>query len=153
MLLINSGNIIRIDLFMKKKLYKFISVIFWTWYSKHGFSVLIVYGNKLHILCIAEFIGVLLLFLSVINFLHSLLENRNDGVRYLPLHFFLLDSDLMNFLCFPEVPEVPYGLRVLDKSGRSVQLSWAAPYDGNSPIKRYLIEYKISRGESSCSTW
>jgi hypothetical protein len=49
--------------------------------------------------------------------------------------------------CFPEVPEVPYGLRVLDKSGRSVQLSWAAPYDGNSPIKRYLIEYKISRGE------
>ncbi|XP_068990774.1 Down syndrome cell adhesion molecule 1 isoform X2 [Neodiprion pinetum] len=45
-----------------------------------------------------------------------------------------------------EVPEVPYGLKVLDKSGRSVQLSWAAPYDGNSPIKRYLIEYKISKG-------
>ncbi|RZF38602.1 hypothetical protein LSTR_LSTR010935 [Laodelphax striatellus] len=45
-----------------------------------------------------------------------------------------------------EVPEVPYGLKVLDKSGRTVQLSWAAPYDGNSPIKRYLIEYKISKG-------
>ncbi|XP_023247278.1 Down syndrome cell adhesion molecule-like protein Dscam2 [Copidosoma floridanum] len=45
-----------------------------------------------------------------------------------------------------EVPEVPYGLKVLDKSGRSVQLSWAAPYDGNSPIKRYMIEYKISKG-------
>ncbi|XP_020284795.1 Down syndrome cell adhesion molecule-like protein Dscam2 isoform X24 [Pseudomyrmex gracilis] len=45
-----------------------------------------------------------------------------------------------------EVPEVPYGLKVLDKSGRSVQLSWAAPYDGNSPIKRYTIEYKISKG-------
>ncbi|XP_076390042.1 Down syndrome cell adhesion molecule 1 isoform X19 [Megachile rotundata] len=45
-----------------------------------------------------------------------------------------------------EVPEVPYGLKVLDKSGRSVQLSWAAPYDGNSPIKRYIIEYKISKG-------
>nr|XP_033188136.1 Down syndrome cell adhesion molecule-like protein Dscam2 isoform X34 [Bombus vancouverensis nearcticus] len=45
-----------------------------------------------------------------------------------------------------EVPEVPYGLKVLDKSGRSVQLSWAAPYDGNSPIKRYVIEYKISKG-------
>jgi len=55
----------------------------------------------------------------------------------------------MNYVS-PEVPEVPYGLRVLDKSGRSVQLSWAAPYDGNSPIKRYLIEYKISRGELSC---
>ncbi|XP_076173903.1 Down syndrome cell adhesion molecule 1 isoform X40 [Ptiloglossa arizonensis] len=45
-----------------------------------------------------------------------------------------------------EVPEVPYGLKVLDKSGRSVQLSWAAPYDGNSPMKRYVIEYKISKG-------
>ena len=49
-------------------------------------------------------------------------------------------------LHFAEVPEVPYGLKVLDKSGRSVQLSWAAPYDGNSPIKRYVIEYKISKG-------
>ncbi|XP_063975857.1 cell adhesion molecule Dscam1 isoform X2 [Diachasmimorpha longicaudata] len=45
-----------------------------------------------------------------------------------------------------EVPEVPYGLKVLDKSGRSVQLSWAAPYHGNSPIKRYIIEYKMSKG-------
>lgn len=27
-----------------------------------------------------------------------------------------------------------------------MQLSWAAPYDGNSPIKRYTIEYKISKG-------
>lgn len=35
---------------------------------------------------------------------------------------------------------------MLDKSGRSVQLSWAAPYDGKSPIKRYVIEYKVSKG-------
>jgi predicted DNA-binding ArsR family transcriptional regulator len=44
------------------------------------------------------------------------------------------------------VPEVPYDLKVLDKSGRSVQLSWEAPYDGNSPIKKYSLEYKISKG-------
>lgn len=44
-----------------------------------------------------------------------------------------------------EVPEVPYALKVLDKSGRSVQLSWVAPYDGNSPITRYMIEYKPSK--------
>jgi len=57
-------------------------------------------------------------------------------------------SILSSNLCylFIEVPEIPYGLKVLDKSGRSVQLSWAAPYDGNSPIKRYVIEYKISKG-------
>lgn len=53
----------------------------------------------------------------------------------------------MQFFQFStEVPEVPYGLKVLDKSGRSVQLSWAAPYDGNSPITRYVIEYKMSKG-------
>ncbi|KAI4460599.1 basigin related [Holotrichia oblita] len=48
-------------------------------------------------------------------------------------------------LIVQEVPEVPYGLKVLDKSGRSVQLSWVAPYDGNSPIVRYQIEYKPSK--------
>lgn len=41
-------------------------------------------------------------------------------------------------LIVQEVPEVPYGLKVLDKTGRSVQLSWVAPYDGNSPIKKYF---------------
>lgn len=45
-----------------------------------------------------------------------------------------------------EVPEMPYALKVLDKSGRTVQLSWAKPYDGNSPLKRYIIEFKRARG-------
>ncbi|XP_034229993.1 Down syndrome cell adhesion molecule-like protein Dscam2 isoform X12 [Thrips palmi] len=49
-------------------------------------------------------------------------------------------------LIVQENPEAPYGLKVLDKSGRSVQLSWAAPYDGNSAIKHYLIEHKVSKG-------
>lgn len=49
-------------------------------------------------------------------------------------------------LIIQEVPEMPYGLKVLDKSGRTVQISWAKPYDGNSDIKRYIIEFKRSRG-------
>ncbi|KAF6210674.1 hypothetical protein GE061_013781 [Apolygus lucorum] len=49
-------------------------------------------------------------------------------------------------LIVQEVPEAPQALKVLDKSGRSVQLSWVAPYDGNSPIIRYLIEYKVGKG-------
>lgn len=47
-----------------------------------------------------------------------------------------------------EVPEIPFGLKVLDKSGRTVQLSWLAPYDGNSPITRYIVEYKLLKGKS-----
>lgn len=45
-----------------------------------------------------------------------------------------------------EHPEAPYGIKVLDKSGRTIQLSWSKPYDGNSPLKRYIIEFKRSRG-------
>lgn len=56
----------------------------------------------------------------------------------------LTDTKIKLFVA--EVPEAPYGLKVLDKSGRTVQLSWAAPYDGNSPIKKFLIEYKRAKG-------
>jgi Down syndrome cell adhesion molecule-like protein 1 len=45
-----------------------------------------------------------------------------------------------------ENPEAPYGIKVLDKSGRTIQLSWSKPYDGNSPLTKYLIEFKRSRG-------
>lgn len=55
------------------------------------------------------------------------------------------DDSSINMI-IQEVPEMPYALKVLDKSGRSVQLSWAKPYDGNSPLKRYIIEFKTSRG-------
>jgi Down syndrome cell adhesion protein 1 len=59
-----------------------------------------------------------------------------------------------------ESPEMPYGMKVLDKSGRTIQLSWNKPYDGNSPLKRYIIEFKRSRGtwdndidRSECGIW
>lgn len=55
------------------------------------------------------------------------------------------DDSSINMI-IQEVPEMPYALKVLDKSGRSVQLSWAKPFDGNAEIKRYIIEFKRSRG-------
>nr|AEC50084.1 down syndrome cell adhesion molecule [Pacifastacus leniusculus] len=48
-------------------------------------------------------------------------------------------------LIIQEHPEQPNSLKVLDKSGRSVELSWTPPYNGNSPITRYIVEYKLSR--------
>ncbi|KAF2359815.1 Fibronectin type III [Trinorchestia longiramus] len=48
-------------------------------------------------------------------------------------------------LIVQEIPEQPSGLKVLDKTGRSVELTWIPPYDGNSPITRYIVEYKQSR--------
>jgi len=51
------------------------------------------------------------------------------------------------------VPEIPFGLKVLDKSGRTVQLSWLAPYDGNSPITRYIVEYKLLKSNYIVDTF
>ena len=49
-------------------------------------------------------------------------------------------------LIIQEKPETPYGLKVIDKSGRMVKLSWQAPYNGNSNLTRYVIEFKPSKG-------
>ena len=50
-------------------------------------------------------------------------------------------------LIIQEKPETPYGLKVLDKTGKMVKLSWQAPYNGNSNLTRYLIEFKPTKGK------
>jgi len=69
-------------------------------------------------------------------------------------------------LIIQEKPETPFGLKVcstnqqhswdsvhvplfpqvLDKTGRTVKLSWQAPYNGNSNLTRYIIEFKPTKG-------
>jgi hypothetical protein len=49
-------------------------------------------------------------------------------------------------LIIQEKPETPHGLKVIDKTGRSVKLSWQAPYNGNSNLTRYIIEFKTTKG-------
>nr|XP_027209811.1 Down syndrome cell adhesion molecule-like protein Dscam2 [Penaeus vannamei] len=46
-------------------------------------------------------------------------------------------------LSIQECPEQPSNLTVLDVGSRSVELSWPSPYNGNSPITRYFVEYKL----------
>ncbi|XP_066145674.1 cell adhesion molecule Dscam1 isoform X21 [Euwallacea fornicatus] len=72
---------------------------------------------------------------------------RSDSAIFTCVATNAFGSDDTNInMIVQEVPEVPYGLKVLDKSGKTVQLSWVSPYDGNSPIKKYIIEYKPSKG-------
>ena len=49
-------------------------------------------------------------------------------------------------LIIQEVPETPFDLKVLEKNGRNIKLSWQAPYNGNSNLTRYLIEFKLTKG-------
>ena len=44
-----------------------------------------------------------------------------------------------------DVPEVVGYMEVEDYSSRTANLSWTAPYDGNSPITVYNIIYKTYR--------
>ena len=46
---------------------------------------------------------------------------------------------------YQDVPEVVGYMEVEDYSSRAANLSWAAPYDGNSPITVYNIIYKTYR--------
>ncbi|XP_058460393.1 cell adhesion molecule Dscam2 isoform X42 [Malaya genurostris] len=72
---------------------------------------------------------------------------RSDSALFtcMATNAFGSDDSSINMI-IQEAPEMPYALKVLDKSGRTVQLSWATPYGGNSPLKRYIIEFKRSRG-------
>lgn len=45
-------------------------------------------------------------------------------------------------LVVQEVPEQPKGLNINSKQSRSIQLTWAQPFSGNSPIEEYNIQYK-----------
>ena len=46
---------------------------------------------------------------------------------------------------YQDVPEVVGYMEVEDYSSRAANLSWTAPYDGNSPITVYNIIYKTYR--------
>ncbi|XP_046683014.1 Down syndrome cell adhesion molecule-like protein Dscam2 [Homalodisca vitripennis] len=51
-------------------------------------------------------------------------------------------------LLVQDAPGKPFNVRLVDQSSRQVQLSWAPPQDGNSPITRYIIRYAPLQGDS-----
>lgn len=41
-----------------------------------------------------------------------------------------------------ERPDPPVMLEVVEVSSRSVRLTWKRPFDGNSPVLGYLVQYQ-----------
>ena len=84
--------------------------------------------------------------LELNNFLS--MNNREDSALFtcVATNAFGSDDTSIN-LIIQEKPETPHGLKVIDKTGRSVKLSWQAPYNGNSNLTRYIIEFKPTKGE------
>ena len=46
-----------------------------------------------------------------------------------------------------DVPAPPSDIRLTDLSSRSIEIAWAEPHDGNSPILNYVIEYSNLPGK------
>lgn len=46
-------------------------------------------------------------------------------------------------LAVQERPDPPNMLEVVEVSSRSVRLAWRRPFDGNSPIIGYLVQYQL----------
>ncbi|XP_062570430.1 cell adhesion molecule DSCAM-like isoform X2 [Saccostrea cucullata] len=44
-----------------------------------------------------------------------------------------------------EPPEPPKNLTLINKTSRSIKVKWQAPYDGNSPILYYAVQYKVQK--------
>lgn len=43
-------------------------------------------------------------------------------------------------------PDPPENVKITEHFSRHVQLSWAPPFDGGSPIRKYIIQYKNGSG-------
>lgn len=46
-------------------------------------------------------------------------------------------------LAVQERPDPPAMLEVVEVASRSVRLAWRCPFDGNSPIIGYLVQYQL----------
>ncbi|XP_041969798.1 Down syndrome cell adhesion molecule-like protein Dscam2 [Aricia agestis] len=51
-------------------------------------------------------------------------------------------SDHFVHLGVQEPPEPPANFRVLDTTSRTIRLEWRRPYDGNSPVLGYVVQYR-----------
>ncbi|CAK1550562.1 unnamed protein product [Leptosia nina] len=61
-------------------------------------------------------------------------------------------SDHFVHLGVQEPPEPPTNFRVLDSTSRSIRLQWRRPYDGNSPVLGYMLQYR-RHDSSSPDVW
>ncbi|XP_050541670.1 cell adhesion molecule Dscam2 isoform X2 [Daktulosphaira vitifoliae] len=46
-------------------------------------------------------------------------------------------------LIIEEIPESPKDIRIINQQSRSIEVSWNEPYNGNSIILNYIVQYKL----------
>ncbi|KAG8187812.1 hypothetical protein JTE90_001187 [Oedothorax gibbosus] len=74
-------------------------------------------------------------------------SDRKDGALYGCLAKNEYGSDERNVkLLVVEVPAQPMDVKVKEVWSRTASIMWSAPYSGNSPITKYIIQYWRDRG-------
>ncbi|XP_024944983.1 Down syndrome cell adhesion molecule-like protein Dscam2 isoform X2 [Cephus cinctus] len=61
-------------------------------------------------------------------------------------------SEHLVYLAVQERPDAPTSLEVIEIGSRSIRLSWRRAFDGNSPIRNYVIQYR-SLGHTLSDDW
>ncbi|XP_043471452.1 Down syndrome cell adhesion molecule-like protein Dscam2 isoform X5 [Leptopilina heterotoma] len=81
---------------------------------------------------------------GAVSILELIGTTREDSGRYFCMASNAYGRDEMTMhLYIQEPPDFPKNLRVIDKGSRFIKLGWTTSQDGNSPITKYIIEYKI----------
>lgn len=76
--------------------------------------------------------------------------DRSDSSLFTCLADNSIGQDELTYrLIVQELPDAPINIRVASITSSSIKLSWQAPFDGNSPINQYIIEYKQDRAAPS----
>ncbi|XP_015125029.1 Down syndrome cell adhesion molecule homolog [Diachasma alloeum] len=61
-------------------------------------------------------------------------------------------SEHLMYLAVQERPDPPTTLQVIEIGSRSIRLSWKRSFDGNSPIRNYIIQYR-TLGHALTDEW
>ncbi|KAL4706341.1 hypothetical protein ACJJTC_016635 [Scirpophaga incertulas] len=79
-------------------------------------------------------------------------DRRDSGVYRCQASNSYGRSDHFVHLGVQEPPEPPSNFKVLETTSRSVRLQWRRPYDGNSPVLGYVVQYR-KHDSSSVDAW
>lgn len=54
-------------------------------------------------------------------------------------------SEQAIFLAVQEPPEMPSNLEAIEVGSRTVKIAWKRPFDGNSPVLSYVVQYQMHK--------
>lgn len=86
------------------------------------------------------------------HFVHLAVQGNFTAIKVTNKFLCCRFLDIRKLFSFIEPPEPPANFRVLETTSRSVRLQWRRPYDGNSPVLGYVVQYR-KHDSSNTDSW